>query len=302
MNFAVHLALSSEVASLYTPLCAPTDASALGPHLSERYDPRNMHHASALLSAHVETVTLPMRVRASSSDSTAGAPTRDSAAALIARLNWKRDTPIAALSGCFPTPLLAAAVAKPAIMDPIDALLAARGYAPKQPQQHSRERGSRETPQEIAQRAAGVLKAAWSDLSCARGILDPRAKPAPSFSAFGRALVARDGDTHAREITLQALEALLASSSPRPPPTRRPRRSSRRWPSRCPTRSRSSSAGLRARAARSSSSASTRPPSSRARRAACRSSLRSAPPPRPPTPCSSAPRRPSRRHWRATRR
>lgn len=82
----------------------------------------------------------------------------ESASTLASRLNWRRDTPIAALRGHVPLPSLSAAPQQ-APMDPIDALLASRGYGP------ARNKARPLTRDEAAVAGAGVLKARCIDFS-----------------------------------------------------------------------------------------------------------------------------------------
>lgn len=83
-----------------------------------------------------------------------------SLASLTAQLTWRGDTPIATLSGCLPTPILApTAVSVPS--DPIDILLSARGYH-LQPVFRSQRVGPRESFSCIG--AANIARA-WISFS-----------------------------------------------------------------------------------------------------------------------------------------
>lgn len=166
MNTALTLAHASE-AALLVPVRAAGDT---GPHVALNWD--SAHEAAALLAAHIETATLPTRLRR-----------RDTYAAIVGQLNWRHDTPIAALSGCMPTPLAAPVLA------PEDALLAEflakRGRRRPQPQ----------PPQQPP--PALDLRPVWRSYSFA----PPRdAQPYASYS------VARDRDALAAQPTLAALE------------------------------------------------------------------------------------------------
>ncbi|KAF8579601.1 hypothetical protein K439DRAFT_1663176 [Ramaria rubella] len=55
------------------------------------------YHSSAILAAHVENITFPLRLKPSSSSSS-------DLATLCAQLNWRGDTPFTALSGALPMP------------------------------------------------------------------------------------------------------------------------------------------------------------------------------------------------------
>lgn len=102
----------------------------------------------------------------------------ESAATLLSRLNWRLDTPIAALRGCFP--LLSASSSstesKPP-MDPIDALLASRGYGARQ------ERTRPLSREEQATRRAKTLGEASVELS---GL-----SPKGTDRAYAESIVAR---------------------------------------------------------------------------------------------------------------
>ena len=140
----------------------------------------------------------------------------ESAASLVSRLNWRRDNPIATLAGCMPTPLLAPVSSKKAF-DPIEALLAAKGYMPKQdsrPDAH----GQRETSADAARKAAGYIKGIWTDLSCGE-LLDKRTKSKtvlPSNVPFAQSVVARDADSNAQAATMAALQSMHASDIDQP--------------------------------------------------------------------------------------
>jgi hypothetical protein len=119
-----------------------------------------------------------------------------SAASMIASLNWRRDTPIGSLGGCIPTPLLAPS-SKVATMDPIEALLASRGYGSRE---NGRDRRNFETPRERAVKAAGQLQKHFINYS----------SPNQSTSVgsnFAENIVARDDDRLAVTPTREALEA-----------------------------------------------------------------------------------------------
>ncbi|KIJ36380.1 hypothetical protein M422DRAFT_232636 [Sphaerobolus stellatus SS14] len=61
-------------------------------------DFRKQYHSSAVLSAHIESATLPLRLKATM-------PSSSDIASYCAHLNWRGDTPFSALSGAFPLPV-----------------------------------------------------------------------------------------------------------------------------------------------------------------------------------------------------
>lgn len=182
--------------SFYIPLQVPPQITSSRKkqketlhYFSSRADWTDRYQASALLSAHIDTATLRMRLRIPELSC--------SAASMIASLNWRRDTPIGSLGGCIPTPLLAPTATRAAAMDPIEALLASRGYG-------SRGRGRNErnhdTPQERAVKAASQLQKHFISYST----------PVQSVSAknnFAENVVARDNDELAEAPTREALDA-----------------------------------------------------------------------------------------------
>lgn len=119
-----------------------------------------------------------------------------STASLIASLNWRRDTPIGSLGGCLPTPLLAPSAVKKVAMDPIEALLASRGYGSRD---RDRKEHSFDTPQERATKAAQQIQQYYTPFSTfnSNKVMDN----------FAESIVARDGDEMAANPTREALEA-----------------------------------------------------------------------------------------------
>lgn len=83
---------------------------------------------------------------------------------LVSTLNWRRDTPLASLGICLPSPTLDASTASKSFtpIDPIEALLASRGYGSRPSRG---ERGRIESLTEKSKRGAKEIKANWFDLS-----------------------------------------------------------------------------------------------------------------------------------------
>ncbi|KAF8055192.1 mtDNA inheritance protein Dml1 [Lyophyllum atratum] len=92
INDALHLRSLDELASISIPIQPtniwPTDrwSSYL------EADVNNIYHSSAILSAHIETSTLPLRLKG----------THDDVAKMSAKLNWRGTTRFSELSGIFP--------------------------------------------------------------------------------------------------------------------------------------------------------------------------------------------------------
>ncbi|KAN0065448.1 mtDNA inheritance, partitioning of the mitochondrial organelle [Thecaphora frezii] len=222
MNNALALLSLVETATILVPLWAPTSILTGGArpqtapwakHLAA-IDLEDMHHASALLSAHIETATLGARLR-----------TRpEPLPSLAARLNWRRDTKIAHLGGFLPPPTCApsfsssstheAAPPPSAPLDPIEALLASRGYG-----SHDRNGASRHAVESAAQRSkrgAKLMQESWLDLS-----LDPETrieKRKHILEAIRRpyaaSFVARDEETDYVRSTLGALDRFVELKEP----------------------------------------------------------------------------------------
>lgn len=134
----------------------------------------------------------------------------------MSRLNWRRDTKIAHLGGCLPTPLLAPlSSGRSGPIDPIDALLASRGYGARE---RPRDGPPEDTPEIRAQKAAMSLGEAWHDFSEApRGKSQSKtgqgragagagAGAGRKKTPFAQSVVARDADVGAEMPTQQAVE------------------------------------------------------------------------------------------------
>lgn len=176
------------------------DRSEHTTRFSKRIDWSHMYNASGLLASHIDTATLPTRVFDSSR--------RRPAAALTSSLNWRRDTPIASLGGCMPMPLLAPVKEAARLLDPIEALLASRGYGPRKNERAGE--APQESADERARRAASIIEKHHLSLSQlspdANNAASKRVRPR-SIKPFAREAVARDGDPLAAAPTSDALEA-----------------------------------------------------------------------------------------------
>lgn len=219
MNEALSLLLMGEGSSLYTPLNLPewseaeTESPGWTRHL--RSDKKQKlyndeSYWSSLVANHFETATLGMRLRNS--------PT--SAATLTSHLNWRGDTKLAQLGGCLPIPLLAPMAdedSRP--LDPVEALLASRGYNPRPGQ--SRGSNTRFDPAEIGRMGAKEIVKSWTSFSAAPAPLLRRRQKHQSKrqssdtkhhlpKPFALQAVARDAQKGAQAITESSTEQWIS--------------------------------------------------------------------------------------------
>ncbi|WFD33394.1 mtDNA inheritance, partitioning of the mitochondrial organelle [Malassezia cuniculi] len=174
MNNALALAAMAENA-LVVPV---SPHGPVGPHAT--VDWTNAHQAAAVLAAHIETATLPTRLRDAK---------RDTLGSVIGQLNWRRDTPVAVLGGCMPMPLLAPVVQQSAADVLLEQYFAARAGRRKV------EASAAPTPVDITP--------AWHEFSNGRG-------GAP-YSSYA---VGRDSDALAEGPTKAALDARCKEQYP----------------------------------------------------------------------------------------
>lgn len=148
MNEALSLLTLSESLDLYVPLAPPEGSN------SDR-------STASVLSSHFETATLGARLR--------DAPT--SLSNLVDQLTWRGGTPLASLGGEVASASSPSAAPSSSSIDPIDALLAFRGYGPA-----SANAGRRRHPEQEAINARRTalregsdgIDAAWHCFSDAR--------------------------------------------------------------------------------------------------------------------------------------
>ncbi|KAL9939852.1 hypothetical protein V8E36_001669 [Tilletia maclaganii] len=227
MNQALSSAYLSEYASLYVPLTLPeapiTDdpTSTTGPsgsavHVNPRSDVVNrllqtaseaqrkwntnlrrarwddMWHSAAFLAAHVETSTLPSRLR----------HRPESIPQLTARLNWRQNTRIGLLGGCMPTPLLAPIQSQTVKeFDPIEAMLVARGLLAKSSSSSRLGQGkAADSRQEFWTPEFGrkEVDARWVDFAAPVTLSSKRAAQQSRPTSFAQSITARDADAGAR--------------------------------------------------------------------------------------------------------
>ena len=199
MNDVLALAQLGDAATMLVPL---RFGGATSPQVHVAWD--DVHQASALLSTHIETATLSTRLRERT----------ESLASLASRLNWRRDTRVAQLGGCFPTPLLADVRTAPDAVDAwIDAMFASR--------QRSRPLGLRMQPDASATsaadsgtRGAKTLAQSWCDYSRAYCATFGSVSEAAAKSPYAECFVARDDDAQAKVPTLDAIAHWNTSGAP----------------------------------------------------------------------------------------
>ncbi|ETS65293.1 hypothetical protein PaG_00016 [Moesziomyces aphidis] len=164
MNNLLSLVQLMEYSSALAPVCVPhgdqtTQVGADWQRYLGRMHLDDMHHASALLSAHIETATLGTRLRSRT----------ETLGSLVSRLNWRRDTKLVHLGGVLPVPYpvpLSSSSLKPtsSSADPVDALLHSYGYGDRDSRQ--RQRGAPlESQSQLAARGAQLALSSWIDLS-----------------------------------------------------------------------------------------------------------------------------------------
>ncbi|TFK37238.1 mtDNA inheritance protein Dml1 [Crucibulum laeve] len=92
INDALYLRSMTELSSLTIPIQSPSNWSNKAWNQALSPERNSLYHQSAILSAHIETATLPLRLK----------NTREDLASLSAQLNWRETTPFGELSGVFP--------------------------------------------------------------------------------------------------------------------------------------------------------------------------------------------------------
>ena len=163
MNNLQSLVQLMEFSTVVTPLRVPkweadAQVGANWRRYLGRIDLGDMHHAAALVSAHLETATLGTRMKSRS----------ETLASLTSRLNWRRDTKLVHLGGTlplpYPTPLESSSFNPNSAVDPVDALLKSYGYGDRDARQ--RQRGAPlESESDLAARGAKLALSSWLDLS-----------------------------------------------------------------------------------------------------------------------------------------
>ncbi|KAI0789218.1 Misato segment II tubulin-like domain-containing protein [Abortiporus biennis] len=95
MNDALFLRGMNDLSTLTAPIQNPS-LWKVGDWCDElKLDVQNLYHTSAIISTHIESATLPIRLKS--------AP--DDLSSLLSALNWRGDTKYAHLSGIFPLPM-----------------------------------------------------------------------------------------------------------------------------------------------------------------------------------------------------
>lgn len=203
--------LGGEGTSLFTPLNLPQwphdETPQWARHLrstkrQKLYEDES--YWSSLMSSQFETATLGMRLRNS--------PT--SATTLASHLNWRGDTRLAQLGGCLPIPLLAPMEeqdSKP--FDPVEALLASRGYNPRPNQSRH---PARFDPSEIGRVGAKEIVKSWTSFSSPPTSGRRKGKSnkhtPQAIKPFALQAVARDASQGAQAITESSTEQWITGS------------------------------------------------------------------------------------------
>ncbi|PWN51349.1 tubulin nucleotide-binding domain-like protein [Violaceomyces palustris] len=213
MNNALSLAYLTDLSTTFVPIRAPSPSTRLGrgggrPQWGRylgRANMGDMYQSSALIAAHIETATFGMRLRARP----------ESASSLVSRLNWRKDTKIAQLGGCIPTPLLAEIRRdETTTLDPIEALLAAKGYLSKPTSARfaggSRREERYQSQDEKDAKASEKIRQSWLDLS-QRFSLSSSSEEKPIHSSS-------QGSGHLKPFAMSLKQiALLFAPAPPPP-------------------------------------------------------------------------------------
>ncbi|EST09263.1 Misato Segment II tubulin-like domain protein [Kalmanozyma brasiliensis GHG001] len=212
MNNLQSLVQLMEFSTVVTPLSVPSweadsQVGAQWRRYLGRIDLGDMHHAAALISAHLETATLGTRLKSRS----------ETLSSLTSRLNWRRDTKLVHLGGAlplpYPTPLSGFSQTSASSTDPVDALLASYGYGADR-DSRLRQRGAPlESESELAARGTQLVLSTWLDLSL------PSSLPAGGKSRkkllynlsrpFSHTAILRNADLNDAHLGLGMLDSLL---------------------------------------------------------------------------------------------
>ncbi|TKY85599.1 hypothetical protein EX895_005761 [Sporisorium graminicola] len=219
MNNLQSLVQFMDFATVVTPLSVPSwqGGTQVGKDWRRylgRIDLGDMHHAAALVSAHLETATLGTRMKSRS----------ETLASLTSRLNWRRDTKLVHLGGAipvpYPTPMTSSSASYGASgsMDPVDALLASYGYGGNR-DSRARQRGEPlESESELAKRGSQLVLCSWLDLSLPFGLSGAEKKHKQLLSNFSRPFshnaVLRNSRLDDARLGLGMLDSLLTHIHP----------------------------------------------------------------------------------------
>ncbi|CBQ69317.1 conserved hypothetical protein [Sporisorium reilianum SRZ2] len=201
MNELQALVACMEAGTLVVPLSVPRwDGAQMGSDWRRgigRIDLEDMHHAAALVSAHLETATLGTRLKARS----------ETLGSLAARLNWRRDTKLVHLGGVLP---LAYPSSSASAIDPVDALLQSYGYGDA-PTRNARG-APVESASELAHRGSEAVRASWLDLSLSSSGAKATQLQRTLTHPYAHSAVLRNTRLDTARLGLGMLDALLTHS------------------------------------------------------------------------------------------
>ncbi|SNX86542.1 related to DML1 - essential protein involved in mtDNA inheritance [Melanopsichium pennsylvanicum] len=214
MNNLLSLVQFMEFSTVVSPLRVPkwegdTQVGASWRRYLGRVDLNDMHHAAALVSAHLETATLGTRMKSRS----------ETLSSLTSRLNWRKDTKLVHLGGAlplpYPNPLSFASLSNShSSVDPVDALLQSYGYGDRD--SRARQRGvPLESESDLAARGAKLALSSWLDLSLPSTLSDgekTRKKLLYNLSKpFSHTAVLRNSDLEEARLGLGMLDSILSN-------------------------------------------------------------------------------------------
>ncbi|PWN41155.1 hypothetical protein IE81DRAFT_186617 [Ceraceosorus guamensis] len=183
LTSALSFASLSDSSTLFLPIYSPCPANSAETAFRRRASWNDARTLAARVHPYWDSAFVALRLR--SSDQTAST--------LTSRLNWRSDTPISLLEGIMPLASLASTLSPSSqAIDPIDALLASRGYGP------GRGNAPQLTAEQKTSRKLAELRQARVDLSGSieslAGVSAKKSNPATetrSDKAFASATTAR---------------------------------------------------------------------------------------------------------------
>lgn len=215
MNNLQSLGAFMEFATVVTPLSVPSwqadrQVGTDWRRYLGRVDLSDMHHAAALVSAHLETATLGTRLKSRS----------ETLASLTTRLNWRRDTKLVHLGGALPVPYpapLPASSHPGSSLDAVDALLKSYGYGTDR-DPRARQRGEPlESDSALVQRGSQLLLSSWLDLSLPTALPRDQKRKQLLYNLshpYSHTAILRNTRTDNAHLGLGMLDTLLAHTNP----------------------------------------------------------------------------------------
>ncbi|CDW99236.1 hypothetical protein [Sporisorium scitamineum] len=218
MNNLQSLVQLMEFSTVVTPLSVPSwqagaQVGADWRRYLGRIDLGDMHHAAALISAHLETATLGTRLKSRS----------ETLSLLTSRLNWQRDTKLVHLGGAipipYPTPLTTSSASYGASsVDPVDAMLSSNGYGDGYRDSRARQRGEPlESETDLAKRGSQLVLSSWLDLSLPTGLTGSKKSKQLLYNfshPYSHAAVLRNSNLDDARLGLGMLDTLLTHIHP----------------------------------------------------------------------------------------